>query len=67
VRSKQQWSGRAYEVEAIDAPILRALVEDALLTHIDQHALAITRAVEEEERATFARLADLFAEPSGAA
>jgi hypothetical protein len=47
---KQPFRGEAFEVEAIDAPILRELVETAVTSHLDQHALNVTRMVEESER-----------------
>jgi hypothetical protein len=47
---EQPFTGQAYEVEAIDAPVLRELVEDAITGHLDQRALTITRMVEASER-----------------
>jgi hypothetical protein len=46
----QPFPGEAVEVEAIDAPILRNVVETAITSHLDPHALAVTRMVEESER-----------------
>ena len=47
----QPFTGEAFEVEAIDAPILRELVATAVTSHLDQHALDVTLMVEESERA----------------
>jgi hypothetical protein len=47
---KQPFQGEAVEVEAIDAPILRNVVETAITSHLDPHALAINRMVEKSER-----------------
>jgi hypothetical protein len=46
----QPFRGKAVEVEAIDAPMLRDVVEDAIVRHLDPHELAITKMVEEQER-----------------
>jgi len=42
--------GMAVEVEAIDAPVLRSLVANAIEQHIDPRALELTRSVEASER-----------------
>lgn len=42
--------GESVEVDAIPAPTLRALVEAAIVQHIDPTALAVTRGVEDQER-----------------
>lgn len=49
--------GESVEVDAIPAPMLRTLVEDAITAHIDQDALRLTREVEEQERMGLAALA----------
>jgi hypothetical protein len=49
-RGIQPFRGKSVEVEAIDAPILRGIVEDAITVHLDPHELQITRMVEQEER-----------------
>lgn len=46
----QPFLGEAVEVEAIDAPILREVVETAVTSHLDERALAVTRMVEKSER-----------------
>lgn len=51
------WRGDAVEVEAINPPMLRRLVEDAILRHVDPHALELTRMVEAQERAGLEALA----------
>jgi hypothetical protein len=48
-RSKN-FSGESVEVDAIPTSVLTQIVENAVLQHIDQHALEITRMVEESER-----------------
>jgi hypothetical protein len=55
---EQPFPGEAVEVEALDAPILRDLLETAVTRHLDQHALAVTRMVEEQERALLLRMAN---------
>ena len=54
----QPFAGEAVEVEAIDAPILRNIVSDAITSHLDEHKLAVTRKGEEQERALFLRMAN---------
>lgn len=44
------WSGLAYEVEGVDAPILRTIVEDAIVSYLDTHRLYMHRVVQEQER-----------------
>jgi len=44
------WSGLSYEVEGLDAPILRDLVEGAIVDHLDPVRLEIHQMVEESER-----------------
>lgn len=47
-----RWSGGgSVEVDAIPAPKLRELVEQAITQHIDQEALRLTRVAERSERA----------------
>ncbi len=53
---RKPWTGRAVEVEAIDAPILRELVSDAILQHIDVEQLRLLRSVEASERDVLRRL-----------
>jgi hypothetical protein len=55
---KQPFRGKAVEVEAIDAPILREIVEDSITSWIDEDALRITRMVEQQEREGLQFLAD---------
>ncbi len=50
------------KVDAIAAPILRDLVEDAITQHIDPAALALHRAVEAQERAGLEALAGRWAQ-----
>lgn len=58
----QPFQGEAVEVEAIDAPILRDLVENAVIRHLDANALEITLIVEEQERQALQRMANGWAE-----
>jgi len=45
------------EVDAIPAPILRNLVEAAILRHVDDGALNVTLAAEDSERDLLYRIA----------
>ncbi len=54
------WHGDAVEVEAIDPPVLRELVEDAILQHINPDALDVLRMVEDQERAGLEALARVW-------
>ncbi len=49
--TQHRWDGDAFEVEAIDAPVLRELVDNAIEAHIDPATLRLHRAVESAERA----------------
>lgn len=55
---EQPFIGEAVEVEAIDAPILRELVETAVTSHLDANALEVLRMVEESERQGLLALAN---------
>ncbi len=44
------FDGESVEVDAIPASALRRIVENAIVQHIDPHALRLTRAVERSER-----------------
>jgi hypothetical protein len=46
----RRFAGGSVEVDAIRAPVLRQLVEDAIVQHIDQHQLEMTRVAETAER-----------------
>jgi hypothetical protein len=52
------FTGEAVEVEAIDAPILREVVEDAVASHLNPISLNVTRMVEEQERQALLRMAN---------
>jgi hypothetical protein len=52
----RNFDGGSVEVDAIPARILRTIVEDAILAHVDEHHLAVTRAAERSERDTFTAL-----------
>lgn len=54
------FEGGSVEVDAIPAPTLRQIVEDAILRHVDPHHLDVLRQVEAEEREGLARLAAGF-------
>jgi hypothetical protein len=49
--------GESVEVDAIRAPVLRQIVEDAITQHVDQDALRVTREAERSEREILRRLA----------
>lgn len=53
----RSFRGESVEVDAIPASILRRLVEEAITSHLDPHALAITKEVEAQERDGLHRLA----------
>jgi hypothetical protein len=55
---QQPFRGEAVEVEAIDAPILREVVEDAVTSHLNPISLNVTRMVEEQERQALLRMAN---------
>ncbi len=57
---RRLFHGDAYEVEAIDAPVLRDIVQRAIESHIDREALRLHRVVEEQERAGLAALAGRY-------
>ena len=50
--------GEAVEVEAIDAPILREVVDAALTSHLDSRELEVLLLVEEQERDLLLRMAN---------
>ena len=56
--------GGAVEVEAIDAPILREVVEAALTSHLDSRELEVLLLVEEQERDLLLRMANGWGWPS---
>jgi hypothetical protein len=51
-----KFRGESVEVDAIPAPRLRQIVEDAITQHIDPEALRITRYYEQSEREILARI-----------
>ncbi len=55
--NRRQWHGAAYEVEAIDPPVLRALAADAITSWIDPEALRLHRVAEASERRYLEQLA----------
>jgi len=48
----QHFEGQSVEVDAIPVDHLRAIVTACITQHVDQHALAVTHAIEDEERKT---------------
>ena len=46
----KNFDGESVEVDAIRAPILRQLVADAVVQHVDQRKLSVLMTVEEQER-----------------
>jgi hypothetical protein len=46
----QRFTGDSVEVDAIPPELLRSLVSDVILQHVDDHALQLLRAAEESER-----------------
>lgn len=51
------FTGGSVEVDAVRPSVLRQLVDDAIASHVDQHALALHREVEAQERAGLESLA----------
>lgn len=51
------FTGESVEVDAIPAPMLRQIVEDAITRHIDPSAWDLTRRVEQSERALLTSIA----------
>lgn len=47
---RHRFTGQAVEVEAIDAPLLRTMLREAIETHLDPHVLHVHRVVEQSER-----------------
>lgn len=52
------WHGMAYEVEGIDAPVLRDVVEEAIVSHLDPFRLDVHRMVEAQELAGLRAMAN---------
>ena len=48
-RSKS-FQGDSVEADAIPAPVLRELTDEAITRHVDQHRLEVTQMAEESER-----------------
>jgi hypothetical protein len=59
---EQPFIGEAVEVEAIDAPILRQIVGEAVTGHLDPHELAVLRMAEQDEREGLLRMANGWSE-----
>ena len=55
--SRVRWQGPAVEVEALDPPFLRDLIENQILGHVDPETLRLTRIAERSEREILYRLA----------
>jgi hypothetical protein len=53
------FAGESVEVDALPATVLRSIVEDAIVWHIDQEALRLTRIAEKSERAVLRRIKGL--------
>ena len=51
-----KFDGESVEVDAIPAPVLRQLVEDAITQYIDRDALRVTRFAEQSERDLLSRM-----------
>lgn len=51
------WKGGTVEIEALPPDVLRELVEDCILRHLDADAVRRLRLIEQEERDTLARMA----------
>ncbi|CAN5642297.1 hypothetical protein BH24ACT13_BH24ACT13_16520 [soil metagenome] len=51
------FTGESVEVDAIPAPLLRQIVEDAITQHIDPEQLRLTRIAEDSEREVLYRMA----------
>ncbi len=52
------FGGQSVEVDAIPAAVLRQLVHDAIVQHLDKHAYRITKAAEESERNLLIRMVE---------
>src|SRR5699024_5074200 len=52
----KNFTGDSVEVDAIPSATLKEIVEDAILRHIDAHALAVTRVYEQNERDDLRRM-----------
>jgi hypothetical protein len=52
------FAGESVEVDAIAPSVLRQIVEDAIVQHIDHRALRLTREVEQSERDLLTELID---------
>ena len=53
------FEGESVEVDALPAGALRAIVEDAILSHIDAEALRLTQVAEQSERDVLRRIKGL--------
>ncbi len=53
---RKAWPGEAHEVESIDAPVLRRLVDEAIRSHVDHRQLELLLSVEESERDVLRRM-----------
>lgn len=53
------WHGPAIEVEALEPPYLRGVLEKVIVGHLDQEALRLTRIAEESERSILTEIANL--------
>ncbi|MGH3785861.1 MAG: hypothetical protein ACRDRG_04770 [Pseudonocardiaceae bacterium] len=53
----KKFVGGSVEVDAIPAPLLRELVEQAIVQHIDYESLRLTRVAEDSEREVLQRIA----------
>lgn len=55
--ARHRFAGQAVEVEAIDAPLLRMMLREAVEAHLDPHVLHAHRVFEESERQGLAAMA----------
>lgn len=53
----KDFAGESVEVDAVPASVLRAIVEDAIVQHIDPRAMELTALAEQQERAHLERIA----------
>jgi hypothetical protein len=57
----QPFRGHAVEVEAIDAPVLRGIVDDAIGQHVDPRQLELLKQQEQREREGLRAMAEGWA------
>lgn len=59
-RARRWTGGESVELDAIEAPLLREMVERKILDHVDTHSLQTLKAAEASERNFLAHWAEMF-------